>query len=902
MPDWRAEVRRRLEGVELPPARHADLVEELAAHLADRYDELRARGVTAEAAEAEVLAEHLSESALPEALADLRTPTLPVLPVVPALGGGRAEGWLSGLWDDVRYAVRSLRKSPAHTGVALLTLALGIGATTAIFSAVNAVLLRSLPFAEPDRLVTFWGTAPEKGLPVVNYPDALYAVYRDRLRSVNPMAMYSASGFTLTGQGEAERLDGAVVTVEFFRALGVAPTLGRTFLEVEQARGANLVTVLSYAFWQRRLGGDSAVLGQAIRLDDIPTTVVGIMPPGFTFPGRTDLWIPIAIDPASLNCWCYDAIGRLGPGRAPRDLAREIDAINADFWAEREGRPRPPPPPPGEESRGTVVKPLARELTGEVRTPLLVLLGAEAMVLLIACANLANLQLARAASRRREIAVRTALGASPRRVVHQLLAESLVLSLSGAALGLLGAVPAVRLLSRVAAERVAYVDGIRLDPAVLGFAVLLGVVTGVLFGLAPALSGAKVDLAANLKEGTRTTGAAASRRLNDAFVVSQVALSVILLVGAGLLLRSLARLMDVNPGFEPRNAVVGRIAVPWSAYQDMEQVRRLAGPLVDRVRALPGVTAAGISSTAPFSPNNNQQELIVQGQEPGPDEPVPVASIRRVSPGYFEAVGTPLLEGRPFTAGDRADAEPVAVIDESLARRYWPGGSALGRRISTGDRTAPVWRTVVGVVSSIRHRQLDQAPDHYIYYPLDQDYTWTLDLVVRATVAPLSLVPALRREIRATDPNLPFYDVHTLEDAIDRSVSTRRFTGSLLLAFAGFAVLLASIGLFGVMARNVGARLREFGVRLALGAEPGQIERLVLMRGGRLVLIGAAIGTAGAAAVTRTLRGLLFDVEPLDPATFGGTLLLLAAVTLAACWLPARRATRADPLETLRAE
>jgi predicted permease len=360
--------------------------------------------------------------------------------------------------------------------------------------------------------------------------------------------------------------------------------------------------------------------------------------------------------------------------------------------------------------------------------------------------------------------------------------------------------------------------------------------------------------------------------------------------------------MDVNPGFEPRNAVVGRIAVPFTAYQDMAQVRALAGSLLDRVRALPGVTAAGISSTAPFSRNDNQQELTVQGQEPGPGEPIPVASVRRVSAGYFEAVGTPVIEGRPFTAADRADAERVAVIDQGVAERYWPGGSALGRRINTGDRANPTWRTVVGVVSRVRHQRLDRAPDLYVYYPLDQGFAWTLDLVVRGTVEPLSLVPALRREIRAADPNLPFFAVHTLEDAIGRSVSTRRFTGALLIAFAGFAMLLASVGLFGVMARNVAARLREFGVRLALGARPGQVERLVLARGMRLVLAGAALGTAGAAAVTRALRGLLFEVEPLDPATFGATLALLSAVTLLACWIPARRATRADPLETLRAQ
>jgi predicted permease len=400
----------------------------------------------------------------------------------------------------------------------------------------------------------------------------------------------------------------------------------------------------------------------------------------------------------------------------------------------------------------------------------------------------------------------------------------------------------------------------------------------------------------------RGTGTAAGHRLNDGFVVSQVAISVVLLVGAGLLLRSFARLMDVNPGFEPRNAVIGRIAVPWTAYQDMADVRRVVAPLVDRVRALPGVTAAAVTSTAPFSNNDNQQELLVQGQEPGPGEPIPVASIRRVSDGYFEAVGTPILEGRGFTPGDRAGSEMVAVIDQGLARRYWPTGGALGRRISTGDVARPVWRTVVGVVASIRHRQLDRPPDLYVYYPLEQAYAWTLDVVVRTTLEPAGLIPSLTREIRAVDPNLPFYDVHTLEEAIDRSVSTRRFTGMLLGAFAGFAILLAGIGLFGVMARNVSARNREFGVRMALGARPAQVQRLVLRRGWRLVLLGAVIGTAGAAAVTRVLRGLLFEVEPLDPATFGATLLLLGAVTLAACWIPARRATRADPLDTLRAE
>ena len=898
-PDWHEEIRRRLEVLRLPAARETNLVDELAAHLSAHYDELLTRGLSAEAARAEVIAEQLSKSDLTEALAELEPPALDH----PVLGGAPGPGMLAGWWDDVRYALRTLQKSPAHTAVALITLTLGIGITTAIFSAVNGVLFRPLPFAEPDRLVTFWGSAPEKGLPVVNYPDALYALYRPRLRTVSRMAMYTESGFTLTGRGTSERLDGAVVTVDFFRTLGVQPLLGRTFLEAEQTRGNNLVTVLSHHFWQQRLGGDSAILGQPVRLNDIPTTVVGIMPAGFSFPDRTDLWIPIGLDATSLDCWCYYAVGRLQAGSRPADLAREINALNADFWAEREGRPRPPPLPPGEESRSTIVKPLARVLTGEYRTPLLVLLGAEIMVLLIACANLANLQLARATSRRREIAVRTALGASPLRIARQLLAESLLLSLAGTALGVLAAIPAVRLLSRLATERLSYIDSIGLDLTVLGFAALLGVVTGVLFGLAPALRGARFGFSAHLRDGTRTTGVRSILKMNDTFVVSQVALSVILLVGAGLLVKSFARLMDVNPGFVAQNVVVGRIAVPYNSFREMAQVRRLAAGLTERVRALPGVAAVGITSIAPFSANNNLQELLVQGQEPRPGEAVPAASIRRVSPEYFEAVGTPIIEGRAFSASDREGTELVAVIDRSVAQRYWPGHSGLGRRIATGaGPDGPVWRTVVGVVASVRHGQLDREPDHYVYYPLEQANAWALDVVVRAAVPPMSLVPALRHEISAVHPDLPLYDVHTLEEAISRSVSTRRFTGILLLAFAASALLLASIGLFGVMARNVAARLREFGVRLALGAEPRQLERLVLGRGARLVLIGATLGIAGAAAVTRILRGLLFEVDPVDPPVFVLTLALLSAVTLAACWIPARRATRVDPLETLRTE
>ena len=897
MPDWRRIIGDRLGPLGLAPTREAAIVEELAADLSDRYEELRAQGVSPEAAERLICDEHLTADALTQALAEIEEPAAP--PPAPP-GSTSPDGMLRGVFADLKYAARSLRKSPALTTVGLLTLAIGIGANTAIFSVVNAVLLRPPPFEQPEQLVTFWGTAPEKGLPVVNYPDALFEYYQQRIRVVSPMAMYTGAGFTLTGGDQATRLQGANVTADFFTLLGVEPQLGRTFLPDEGRPGRNLVTVLSYGLWQRRFGGDPAILGRSLMLNDIATTVVGVMPPGFSFPNRSELWVPLAIDPSSMDCWCYDAFGRLGPGQQPDDLAREVDRLNADFWAEREGRSRPPAG--AETERRTVVRPLAGELVGEVRAPVLLLSGAVGLVLLIACANLASLLLARAAARRREMAVRAALGASPRRLMRQLLAESLLTSLTGSLLGVGLAWAALGGLSRLAVERVTYLESISLDLTVLLFALGLGLLTGVLFGFAPAFRGGRVDLTYSLKEGSRGSGEPATRRLNDGFVVAQLGLSLMLLVAAGLLVRSFSNLLSVDPGFKADHTLVGRIAVPWTRYREMREVRLIADRLIERLALLPGVTSVGVTSTAPFSSGDNQQNMLARGRVPGADEPVPVASVRRVSPGYFDAVGTRLIEGRAFTPADRDSTELVAIIDETVARRYWPDRSALGDRIGTGDRENPRWRTVVGVVASIRHQNLAKPPDPYVYYPLAQGNTWTLDLVVRSSTADAGLGEAIRREISSIDPDLPLYDVHTLEEAVSRSVGTRRFTQLLLTGFAACAVLLAAIGLYGVMTRAVSARFREFGVRLALGARPGQIERLVLGQGLRLVLIGSVIGIAGALGVTRLLRALLFEVNPVDPVTFAVAALVLGSVALLACWVPARRATGADPLEALRAE
>jgi len=892
MPEWRREVQSRLAGLPLDPARADEIAEELAQHLEQRYEELLGRGIPAAEAEG-LLREELAAGNVLEN--ELRRLERPAEPPPPVLGAPAEARWLRGLAGDVRYGLRAMRKHAGLTAAALTTLGLAIGANAALFSVVHSVLLRPLPFAQPARLVTFWGTAPEKGLPVVNSPQAFYVHFRARSHTMAGIAAYDGIGLTLTGAGEAERLEGANVTADFFRVLGRAPALGRDFLAEEEARGRNLVTILSDGLWRRRFGADPGIVGRAITLDNIPTTVVGIMPPGFTFPGRTQLWIPIPTDPQMLNCWCYSTIGRLAPGRTADDAAREIATLSDQFWELREGRPR------RGESRAVAV-PLARDMVGEVRTPLLVLLAAVGMVLLIACANIANLLLARAGARGREIAVRCCLGASPARIVRQLLVESLLLALAGGAIGLIVAIGAVRALGPVVVERVPHVQRLALDPVVVLFTLGLTVLSGVFFGLAPALQGTRIDLHRTMKDGARGTPARAGRRLNDAFVVSQFALSLMLLIGAGLLLRSLRNLLEVDPGFRPENVLVARISLPSPAYRE-PQIAAFQTRIVPRLAGLPGVRAVALTTTAPFSHGNNQQEFVVRGHEPAPSQPIPVASARLVTPGYFAAVGTRLLRGREFDDRDREGSPLVGIVDESLARRYWADGNAVGAQIRLGNLSSTnPWVTVVGVVASVRHGNLAKEPDHYLYAPLAQLPAGQMDIVVRTSVDPVGLAPAIRHEVVALDPALPVYDVHTLEQAVSRSLGTYQITNRLLASFALAALLLAAIGIYGVTALNVSQRVNEFGIRLALGARPGDVRALVLGRGMRLVLAGVAIGIAGAAALARLLGSILFGVKPLDPLTFGALAAALAAVALVACYLPARRATATDPLVALRYE
>ena len=888
MPDWRALVESALEGMRLEPHRRAAIVLELSEHLEDRYRELVSHGAPVAESLALVREELARGDLLRSALAELEPP--PSAPIEPPGQARARDGW----WSDIRYGARTLSRRPGLTFIALVTLGLGIGATSAIFSVVDEVLLRGLPFREPDRIIHFLGSAPDKGLNEVNWPEAFYAHFRARSRTLDPVAIYTSNEYTLTGLGDAERIVAANVTIGFFPLLGIAPMLGRGFEEGEDRDRRANVTVLSWRLWQRRFSADTAVIGRTISLSGTTMTVIGVMPPGFDFPERSELWVPARINPASLDCWCYDGIGRLANGVTEADARQELVDLADQFWREHE------PDVPRKGHSIILTSPLGNRLVGSARDPLLVLFAGVAMVLLIACANLANLLLARANARAREIAVRCCLGASPRRVVRQLLVESALLACMGGLAGLALAWAGVRALSPVVQERLHHIQGIGLHPMVLVFTLGVTALTGVLFGLAPALRATRVDLQRTLKEGGRTTGTAGGRRLNDSFVVAQFAFSLVLLTGAGLLIRSFRNLLAIDPGFRPEHVLTARVSLPWPRY-DEKRVHAFQDRFLESLHAIPGTRAVAIAESVPFSDGDNQQNFVVEGSEPGPTDPIPVTSVWAVSPGYFAAVGTPLLDGRAFAETDRDSASPVLIIDRTIADRYWPGGGAIGRRIRLGGGTNR-WATIIGLAGEIRHQNLGEAPNYRVYLPIAQHTRWRTRIAIRAEGDPLALTRQVREAVRTIDPELPVFGFETLQQSVANSLSTERLTHRLLLGFAAVALLLAAIGIYGVMSLNVGSRIGEFGIRMALGASPGQVRHLVVRHGLALVTPGVLLGLAGAAALTRFLGSLLFGVKPIDPMTFALVTGLLLIVAAAACWVPARRAVSSDPLTALRGE
>lgn len=808
---------------------------------------------------------------------------------------------MSTLFQDLRYGTRILLKQPAFTLVAVVTLALGIGANTAIFSLVNSILLRPLPFRDPDNVVRLIQASPKLGLDTWGVSQADFAAYREQNRSLESIALFNNSAINLTGDGEPERLPMSSVTADFFKVLGVNPVLGRTFVEGEDAEGKNLVCVVSHRFWQRRFAGDPNIVGKKLNLNNIPTQVVGVMPADFKFPRlEVDLWIPMPLDVKRTAPYFFVVIGRMKPGVQVAQVQSDTTGIlqnfgwqhpnNAEFVGLQEGNgPR------------TIVKPIKEVMLGNTEKPLLVLLAAVAFVLLIACANVANLLLARATSRTREIAVRVSLGASPRRVARQLLTESVLLSFVGAVFGVGLAALGIGMLDKMPIKGIVRMEEVNLSWTVLGFTAALTVLTGLLFGFMPALRAYAMGIATGMREGAR--GTVAHRRLNSALVAVQFALSLVLLIGAGLLLKSFQRLESVDLGFNAENTLTMVATLPRTKYDNEEKALNFYTGALERLQNSPGIRQVGLTTNLPFGDGGEVDGFIVEGQEPAEGANVTQieqAELGSITPGTFQTLGIPLLQGRDFQSSDHAKSIPVAIIDETLSRRYWPANDAVGKRIQTsGNR---VWLTIVGVVGGIKHNSLSEEKELHIYFPLLQNPEPRATFVVRTDGPPNAATGTFRAAIRQVDPDMPLYLVRSMTEIISETLSTQRLTNILLTAFAAIALLLAAVGIYSTMSVYVGSRTKEFGIRLALGAQPSALRRAVMRQGLLLTAAGVVVGVAGAFALTRTIKSLLFEVSTTDPFVFTAIPALLVVVSLFACYTPARRATKVDPLVALRDE
>jgi len=812
---------------------------------------------------------------------------------------------MNTLLQDLKYGLRMLAKNPGFTAVAVLTLALGIGANTAIFSVVNAVVLRPLPYSQPDRLVSVISTVlRDNHDSSASYPDFLD--WRDRNHAFDKMAVFRTENFALIGSGEPLHLSGAVVSADLFSLLGVTPILGRPFVSEEDKPGmvsGSSPVILSHSLWQRRFDSDPNVAGRAINLDGRACAVVGVMPPGFHFPTLAepvDLWTTIAVDTkpggtgAQRGAHYLDVIARLKPratlGQAQAEMSAIVSVLNKEY--------------PGHMPRGARVVPLHDHLVAGVRPALVVLLGAVACVLLIVCANVANLLLARATTRQREMSIRAALGASRVRVMRQVLTEATLLACVGGSLGLLLAQSATDTLIGMSPVNIPRLTQFNLDGRVLAFTSLVSLLTGLLFGLTPALYGFKSDLARSLKEGGRGSSEGGhGGSLRGTLVAGEVAVALVLLVGAGLLMQSFLRLQRVHPGFDPHHVLTLRLDSP--ASYDQARQMEFFERVLEGVRALPGVRSASGVFGLPFSEADAKTGFGIEGR-PIAKADRPVAEYMAVKPDYFRTLEIPLRAGRDFTVVDNLKSPPVAIINETLARRYFPHQDPVGQRIqpgiSNGYGDKPPMREIVGVVGDVKVHSLAADPQAQCYVPLAQSPIGLMTVVVRTDGDPLRLAPSVRSSVAALDKNVPAYNIGTLDQSLAQSVAQPRFITLLLGIFAGLAVVLAAVGLYGLMAYSVVQRTHEIGLRIALGARQADVLKLVVRQGFTFTVIGVAIGVVLALGATRLLSSLLYGLKPTDPTTFVGISLLLAAVGLLACYIPARRATKVDPMVALRYE
>ncbi len=799
------------------------------------------------------------------------------------------------LLRDIRYGIRSLVKRPGFTIVALIALALGIGANTAIFSLVNAVLLRPLPFAEPDRLVWMWGNIRGGGNRAsVSPPDFLD--YRKDNKTFEEFAASNSIplALNLTGSGEPERLSASTITGNYFQALGAKPLLGRTFVLENEQPGNDMVVVLSYALWQKRFGGDPEIVGKTITLDGTAREVIGVMPQHFSFPHAAGVWVPINfdIDPEMKirRAHFMRPIGKLKEGVTLAQAQADLDVLARRLEEQY---------PDSNTGWGLRLVPLREKLVGNTRPTLFILLGAVGFVLLIACANVANLLLVRAADRQKEIALRTALGAGRFRIIRQMITESVLLSLVGGTFGTLLAFWGVDLLVTLSADNIPSTAQVRIDANVLGFTLLISLFTGVLFGLAPALRTLKLNLIDSLKEGGRSSSEGARRNYTrSVLVVIESAVAVVLLVGAGLLVRSLIQLQNVSPGFDAHNVLTMSVQLSRQKYSTPEKAVNFFQEVESRLRGLPGVESVGLVTELPLSGQPNDMPFMVEGRPPVTIDQAFGADFRRVNQHYLRTLRIPLLRGRNFTEQEVRQSAKVIIISELLANQVFPNEDPLGKRLALVMWDQPF--EIIGIAGDIRHRALETEPLPAMYLPTYE--TPRANLVIRTQGDPTSITAAVRKEVHAIDPDQPVADVKTMEQWMDTAVAAPRYRTVLLGLFALLALVLASTGIYGVMSYSVAQRTHEIGVRMALGARQLDVLKLVVLQGMGLVLIGVVVGLVGAVALTRVMSSLLFGIGAKDPVTFAVVATLLTLVALVACYVPARRATKVDPLVALRYE
>ena len=801
------------------------------------------------------------------------------------------------LIQDIRYALRMMLKQPVFTAVAVVALALGIGANTAIFTVVNAVLLRPLPYDDPDHLVWLWDTLPQLATAPTSLPE--FIDWRDQNQSFEYLAAYQSGNMFFDDGNSTEDTPVGLVTPDLFSLFRVKPLLGRTFSEEETRPGRFRVAVISQSLWQRRFGSDPNVLGRTVQLSGAASTIIGVIPAGFSFPNEAQLWRPLPIDPNKLDRGPHylRVVGRLKPGVTLPQAQAEMSTIASRLAVQY---------PEKTAGHGIKLELLSKVVVGDIGPALFVLLGAVGFVLLIACANVANLQLARAGARQREIAVRTALGASRTRIIRQLLTESILLAIAGGVAGLLVAVWGVSSLVSLSPDTIPRVHEIGIDVKVAAFTLLISLVTGVVFGLAPALQVSKPDLTDALKESGRTTAGAARNRLRSLLVVSEIALSLVLLIGAGLMIKSFAILNRVDPGFNPDKLLTMGVTLLRSKYPEDSRVAAFYSQLLEQVAAAPGVKSAGAITELPLSGANTSDNFTIEGRPAIAKQEQPLTECRFVTPHYFESMDIPLLKGRDFADTDTKQTPNVVVINEAFARRHFADEDPIGHRIQLQGqfRDPPL---IVGVVGNVRDLGLDEQPTPEAYFPylqnlLSETYDRSLTIVVRTKSDPRTISEALRAELLSLDTTLPVYALKPMTEYLRDSLSRRRFNMVLLSVFAAVALLLAAVGIYGVISYSVSQRTHEIGIRVAVGAQTRDILKLVIGQAMLLTLLGVTAGLAAAIALTRLMESLLFEVSATDPLTFAIISAILTGVALVACFVPARRATKVDPMVALRYE